>query len=930
MALFALFILTGAGAMARMPFALSHSLPQSAKTNAAQQKYGARFNLTTTKGGSRDPNTGPEATFDNNVHTRCVLRGEPPYTFTIELPFRIPVDTLAFAQSDYATERAPREVEITLDDGPVVRHTLELQRPSNRKPVWQEVPIGREARVIRVTVLSNHVPDPAVNWGGLGEIGVRTSANLDEKIAIPNWNANAPTFVHLSPAATQTAARVHLPPVVPLGQHPRLLLSRAEVGEMKAALQSSERGRTAYASLLSVADSAAKETPNFPDPKGPLGQLTDRGDAVARQHSRLSMNAGTLSLAYALTGERRYAERAADLLRGYAERYNAYPEHKGANKSDTGKVMAQRLSEAMWLIPLIEAYDYLYDSGVLTPDDKQRIETDLIRPAIGFIRRKEPKSEVAERDRADKDWRTAPPPRGGAANWLLYYNSATIMAGAVMNDRDMVDLAVADFRRLLANGIGADGMWLEGAIGYQFFALMALVPGMETAARLGIDLWGFDGSRVKRLFDSPLWYAYPDGTAPGINDSGRSRFGNWSTMAYDYAFLRYGDSTYAFLVNASPRQLHMTEAVYFPTRLYQALPEPKATTYPSLVFTNLGYAILRQPNLYALMDYGPHGGVHGHFDKLNLILFAAGPDGKGDEMGGEPVFHRYEDPLHGEWTTQTVAHNTMTVDGNSQIAGEGKLLVFEDTPLIKVMRAETATAVPGALMDRTVVVTPDAVLDLFHGRSSYRRTWDRTLRFQGKLDGLTDGPASATSPEGRDGYSRLQIVRERPAAEMWQGNWQTTVGGLAATVAGASEQQILLAQGPDKDHIALARQQGPQADFVAAYNLDAWSNPIQSLRRLPTGDPLVIAAEMTQRDGTLTTVFVSHKGGAWDAPALGWKSDARVLCIRRTKNHLQALLTGGTFAEGKSVTIRRSIPGNYLAEHKGGTLNILSEWTGPQ
>ncbi len=139
-------------------------------------------------------------------------------------------------------------------------------------------------------------------------------------------------------------------------------------------------------------------------------------------------------------------------------------------------------------------------------------------------------------------------------NWLNYYNAATMMAGAVMGDRDMVDLAAADFRGLLAQGIGSDGMWGEGAIGYQFFALTAMVTGLEAAARQGVDLWGFADSRLKMLFDSPLRYAYPDGSAPGINDSGRVRFGDWSTMVYDYAYLRYRDPRYAFLVNQSPRQ----------------------------------------------------------------------------------------------------------------------------------------------------------------------------------------------------------------------------------------------------------------------------------------------------------------------------------------------------------------------------------------
>jgi len=930
-----------------VPFRAAAAPQQKAPslTNAALARFGARVSLQTAAGGSRDPNTPPSSTFDNDVHTRCVLRGSLPYTFTITLPFPMPVAHLAFAHSDYAAERAPKDIEIALDDGTTLRHTLELRRPeSRRRPAWQEVPVGKTVRVVRVTVLSDHpAGSESVNYGGLGEIAVLTTENLAAKLIVAGaeavTGAGAPAFVHVPTPALgvggrqRAASPVLLPPRAAAGEHPCLLFTRAELAEFKAEVATSERARAALAALKGKAEAALKAPPDFPDPKGPPGQLKDRGDAVAKRHSALSQTAGSLGLAYALTGDARYAARAADILRGYAERYDAYPEHQGANRNDTGKVMAQRLSEAMWLIPLIEAYDYIYDSSALTAEDRRKIETALIRPAITFIRRKEPAAEVAARDQANPDWRTAFPAKGGAANWLLYYNAATMMAGAVLNDTHLRDLAAADFRALLANGIGEDGLWREGAIGYQFFALTALVPGIEAAARQGIDLWSFDNNRLQRLFDSPLRFAYPDGTAPGINDSGRARLGDWSTMVYDYAHLRYGAGAgYASLVNASPRQLHMSEAVYFPTRVYRTLPETGASPHASAVFDSVGYAILRDSRRYALIDYGGHGGTHGHFDKLNLILFAAAPDGKGDEMGGEPRFHRYEDPLHAEWTTQTVAHNTLTVDETSQTPSAGRLLAFEDTPTLKVMRAASTQSAPGAVLDRTVVVTPDAVIDLFHGRSSYARTWDRTFRFQGELRGL---PAAGDAPEllgKEDGYQHLRVVARHAAERPWSGAWQTTQGAFAVTVAGAPGQAVILTRGPDDDAIALARQEKrSRADFAAAYALEGWGNPVTAVRQIPaSGEDAPAGVEMTQADGSVTQVIVAHAPGEWTA--LGWRSDARVLCVRRPgggRGPVQALLVGGTFAEGKDGVIKGSTAGNYVAERPGagGAFKVLSAWT---
>lgn len=893
--------------------------------NAVLPAYGARVTIETMPGVVKDRQTGPQALLDGNPHTRAVVTGTP-YVVQITLPFRAPVERLSFAQSDLNNEAAPKELEIVLDDGQVLRHTLALTRPEKRRAVWQDVPLGRDAQRLKITVRS--VYDGVVKWGGLGDIAVWTPAALDQKFRVPDYDAAAPTFVNTPPLPpSEKTAAVRLPPVARPGEHPRLLFTPKELADLRAALPQSEKGKKALATLLQIADAAARDVPNFPDPKGPGAQLKDRGDELARRHSSLSKNAGTLGIAYAFTGEKKYALAAAAILKGYGRLYPEYPEHKGANNNDTSKVMAQRLSEAMWLIPQLEAYDYIYDSGVLSDADKQQIETQLFRGAIAMIRRKDPAKEVAERDARNKEWRTAMPGPGTGAvgNWINFYNAATMLAGVLLDDRNLLDLAAADFRDALKKGIGEDGLWGEGAIGYQMFALGAIVPGFEAAARQGIDLWSFDNNRLKQLFDSPLRYAYPDGTMPGINDSSRARLGNWSTMVYDYGLLRYGDAQYAFLVNESPRQLFPSEGVYAPTHVYESLPEPPSAQAGSTLFGNLGYAILRDARAYALLDYGPHGGTHGHPDKLNLLLFARGETGPGDEMGGEPAFHRYEDPLHAEWTTQTVAHNTMTVDEKSQAPGAGKLLLFEDTPSVKLMRAESATSYAGALLDRTVLVTPDAVIDLFHGRSSWARTWDRTFRYAGKLALLPAVGAEVKPLGASEGYQHVRVVQQQAAPALWQGAWQGKAGTFEVALVGAPGQQLMLGVGPDKEEMALARQSGTRGDFAAVYGLEAWGNSVVSARWTTTGAPAERGAsvfEMTQKDGTVSRVVVAHGAGAWRAG--GWHSDARVLYVRQKGEAREVLIGGGTFAQNGALEFRQNTPGNYLARGSGAKLDMVS------
>jgi hypothetical protein len=296
-------------------------------------------------------------------------------------------------------------------------------------------------------------------------------------------------------------------------------------------------------------------------------------------------------------------------------------------------------------------------------------------------------------------------------------------------------------------------------------------------------------------------------------------------------------------------------------------------------------------------------------------------------MGGEPNFHFYDNPLHPTWTTQTVAHNTMTVDETSQAASDGKLLVFEDTPQLKVMRAESAGSYAGVVLDRTVVVTPDLVIDVFTGRSTLPHTWDRTLRFNGALAGLPVAPDA--KPLGtQNGYQHFKVAATNDAAAGWAGVWNTKADNFAVTLAGTPGQQVMIGSGPNKDEMALARQSGTEARFATAYALEAWKNPVQSVRWLTRGEAAnngASAVEVTQQDGTVTRVMVAQNLGAWQVGA--WKSDARVLATREKGAESRLLLTGGTFASDGKAELRQAAAGNYSAQKRGAQFEISSRWT---
>ncbi|MFW6154948.1 MAG: heparinase II/III domain-containing protein [Planctomycetota bacterium] len=907
--------------------------------NAALQANGGRVGVELLSDDAGiDRHTGPGQVADGNTHTRCVLWGQ--YRFRIDLVAALPISTINFICSDGQGEASPKDIEVRLSDGTVLTKTLEVDRPARRhrgQVPRQRLPIDRTIEWVEITVKSAYpgAVEPKSGkprrWGGLGEIEVITTANLAPLLVVPDFNSDAPAYIEGgSPRNDYSDVTVTLPETIAPGTHPGIFLTREELVELRAKLAECERAADMRAKLIGECDAWLDREIVHPDPSIPA-QLKDRNDAQAKAHDLLSKMAGWLGYAYQLTDDERYAATAREILVGYATLYpDEYKEHKGVNSSDTSKVMAQRLSEAMWLLPLIQAYDLVYNAACMSDADRELIETDLIRCALTFINSKRSAAEeVARRDRANPDWRTDPPERRGGAvgNWTNFYNAAYIQGGIVLDDPDWIDIGAAGTRHMIANGIGDDGMWGEGAIGYQLFARHALVGCIEPLARKGIDVYGFMTCRFKNLFDSPLKYAYPDGTAPGINDSGRAPVGGtWTAMAYDFAYLRYGDPNYGAIVNAAPRQLFQSSACYFPTVIYERLPETPMAGLGSLIFDTLGYGILRGRDgggeTFLLMDYGRHGGVHGHPDKLNLILFA-----DGDELAGEPQGYRYENRLHGEWTRPTIAHWTLSVDEHAQASTTGKLLVFYDAGDIKVMRGQAGGAYTGVALDRTVVQMPGYLVDVYRGWGQGTHTFDYPLCFRGNLDALAGADLDALQPMGtaaQRGYKHIRCTKPTTTDADWTGTWRRTepANEVSATVLGAPGTTVYTGVVPGDRHQAVLRRQGREAIFATIVDPYRKTDTVAAAEPMDLDSPVpACGLRITRADGGTDVVIVRYDqqtGGA-PAPATtfdGGGTDALVTIIRFAPDGTvrRMVMTGGTEAVCGSEALTLDAPGTAFSE----------------
>ncbi|MDT7898378.1 MAG: hypothetical protein YPKNTGVA_002684 [Candidatus Fervidibacter sp.] len=102
------------------------------------------------------------------------------------------------------------------------------------------------------------------------------------------------------------------------------------------------------------------------------------------------------------------------------------------------------------------------------------------------------------------------------------------------------------------------------------------------------------------------------------------------------------------------------------------------------------------------LDYDAGGG-HGHFDGMNMGMFAFGLDLMPD-FGYPPVQYGGWDSPRARWYFMTAAHNTVVVDGKDQRAGSGTVTLWHDGKWVKVVRASAPQLVSGQQYERTIAL----------------------------------------------------------------------------------------------------------------------------------------------------------------------------------------------------------------------------------
>jgi len=568
-------------------------------------------------------------------------------------------------------------------------------------------------------------------------------------------------------------------------------------------------------------------------------------------HEQHKQNAKTIyeaAMLYQQTGESGYRQFSTDILLDYAELYPTLGLHPKVKPETPSRLFWQGLNEAWWLVYVIQGYEAIKDD--MTADERDRIESGLIRPMADFLSEGSP--QTFNRIHNHGTWAAA----------------AVGMTGYVLDERDYVDKALygldksgdAGFLRQIETLFSPDGYYAEGPY-YQRYALMPFVLFAQAIERNDPELGIFDhrdGVLRKAIF-STVQQSYGGRFFP-INDAIREKGLNTAELRYAVAI------AYDLTGDNSLLSIAQQQIGFVPTPQGRAVADAidAGLTEPFPFQTlklrdggegNRGALVVLRgssapDDAAVVIKAGSQGLGHGHFDWLGLIYFDNGDEvvadyGAARFLNVEPKNGGKYLPENLSWAKQTVAHNTLVVDETSQFNGDWRaaeqtsptILAFDDTPGASFSAAEIGRAYDGVNLRRVVAMVAregggQYILDVMRGDSDAQHTYDLPLHFKGQLI-ETSLPfvheTSGLTPLGTDaGYQHLwRTAQTQPVAAGVVSDMSVVIGNKFYTMTHTSNRPLtayltrLGANDPDNnlrnEQAMILRAEDEDVSFFSVY-----------------------------------------------------------------------------------------------------------------
>lgn len=478
--------------------------------------------------------------------------------------------------------------------------------------------------------------------------------------------------------------KIELTTVMPV-QSPFLVHNEQGWQEIKEKIEKYAWAKAEFEEYVQTAE-------KFVVPQIKKGTMSDQGtEGLVRAYIERPLF--QTAVAWKLTGNRRYGEKVADILRQVSDPEIGYPR--------TRHLTLQGIpQEGGTFEGLIHSYDLIKNSDLLTTDECLQIEhtfrlfcNNMIQMLLGD---------------------------GGISNWTVFNIVPAAQAALLIHDMDL-------FNKLMYGPCGIidqfrygtmdDGWWYEVSLSYNLGAAQCFTQLILAARPFGIDLQNikFPSSLTRNVGLRPFEYEnylgmsfgksgplnnnsigfkslwdgiliYPDyrGVMFGMGDGHEELVaGNHLELAYYI----YRDPRYASVIKQGKKR----DLIYGVPELPEDTPRLYARSGHS---DNAGIAVLRsqtdgrepREQIQTAIKYGTHGSYHGHFDRASLLsLMRYGRS----FWNPETSWYGYGSYMYKWWVQPSMAHNMVVVDGKMQEPTDSQNLLFHTGKMMQATLVET-------------------------------------------------------------------------------------------------------------------------------------------------------------------------------------------------------------------------------------------------
>lgn len=375
-----------------------------------------------------------------------------------------------------------------------------------------------------------------------------------------------------------------------------------------------------------------------------------------------------LAQAYQFTNDESYVQKAVELLQSWMEEN---PPGYGINWSSSLEV-AMRAMAWSWALMLMRG------SATLTPQ--------LYTQMLCWI------SVHGKYIERYLSWYFSPNTHLTGEALGLYY------IGSLFSELEQAGKWRETSHRILVDEIDkqvyADGVYFEQATRYQYYTIDIYTQFMLLAERNGDAIPSSLRDKVERMVEVLLTMRHPNGDMPLIGDAD----GGWLTPflrreprdfqpLFSNSALVFGRADFAGAAGG----LALESLWWLGSEAANNFENLHAET-PGIgrleVFPDGGYAVLRSSDQadaqQAIFDVGPlgcpHSGGHGHADLLSIQIAAFG-----EPLIVDPgTYHYHTDSKWREHFRSTLAHNTISIDGESQARTGGPFRWLGERPAARL------------------------------------------------------------------------------------------------------------------------------------------------------------------------------------------------------------------------------------------------------